>query len=263
MKIIRPYAKLTMLGGHSFYQDSPDSAALFQVEAAARVSHRSEAEQSETTTERFINAVVLKHGDWSVVEHVTATVEFLVDRGVTHEIVRHRLFSYTQESTRFVNYAKRMPPSFVYPIVKDGIPVECNMCLSEVNDGPLPIDESMNAQHCEPWVHGLDDQKCAYEPAWLCSIRHAEDEYRNLLDIGWRPQEARSVFPNALASKLIMTGNLRCWRHFFQMRTTVEAHPQMRQVTIPLLAQFKQAVPLIFDDLQPDARQIDNLKLPC
>ena len=90
------------------------AGALTRVEYAARVSHRSEDETS-ANTEKFIRAVVLSHGDWSVVEHVSASVEFLVDRGITHEIVRHRIASYTQESTRFVNYAKKMPPTFIYP----------------------------------------------------------------------------------------------------------------------------------------------------
>jgi thymidylate synthase (FAD) len=76
----------------------------------------------------------------------------------------------------------------------------------------------------------------------------------------WRPQEARSVFPNALASRLITTGNLRNWRHFFIMRTTAEAHPQMRQVTIPLLAQFKSLFPLLFDDIEPNAKQSESMR---
>ena len=81
----------------------------------------------------------------------------------------------------------------------------------------------------------------------------------NLIEKGWRPQEARSVFPNALASKLIMTGNLRNWRHFFLMRTSKEAHPQMRQVTIPVLEEFKRLVPVLYEDIMPEARQIDNI----
>src|SRR5580698_10227936 len=109
MKIVRPYAKIM----------EPDLLAdsLRRIEYAARVSHRSEDAQREESAERFIRAVVLQHGDWSVVEHVSASVEFLVDRGITHELVRHRIASYTQSSTRFINYAKKMPPSFVYPIV--------------------------------------------------------------------------------------------------------------------------------------------------
>jgi thymidylate synthase (FAD) len=206
--IVKPYAKIM----------EPEllAKALERVEYAARVSHRSEDETS-VNTEKFIRAVVLQHGDWSVVEHVSASVEFLVDRGITHEIVRHRIASFTQESTRFVNYAKKMPPTFIYP--KDGEP----------------------------------------DPDWVASIKQAEVSYRVLLAKGWRPQEARSVFPNALSSKIIVTMNLRTWRHFFLMRTSKEAHPQMRQVTIPLLAEFQKLVPVLYEDIVPESRQVDNI----
>ena len=82
----------------------------------------------------------------------------------------------------------------------------------------------------------------------------------SLLDIKVRPQEARAVLPNALASTIAMTGNFRSWRHFFLMRTTRESHPDMRRVAVPLLAAFKERIPLLYDDIEPDARQIDNLK---
>jgi thymidylate synthase (FAD) len=241
MKIVKPYAKIMepeLLAG-----------ALTRVEFAARVSHRSENETS-TNTEKFIRAVVLQHGDWSVVEHVSCSVEFLVDRGITHEIVRHRIASYTQESTRFVNYAKKMPPSFIYPIVG----VECRWC----DQGSEPALD-LNTQK---WAHKRDvggEWPCNYEPAWLCAIQTCEDEYRNLLHHGWRPQEARSVFPNALSSKIVVTMNLRTWRHFFLMRTSKEAHSQMRQVTIPLLAEFQRLVPVLYEDIMPESRQVENI----
>jgi thymidylate synthase (FAD) len=244
MNIVRPYAKLLNVDL---------SRSLAVIEGAGRVSHRSEELQTETSTQKFIENVVMKHGDWSIVEHVSASVEFYVDRGITHEIVRHRLFSYTQESTRFVNYEKKMPPSFIYPKPD----IVCGYCLEgdQVRFSPSKWGD---------WLHGPVDsgQFCAYSPLWLNSIATVEEAYKKLLADGWRPQEARSVFPNALASKLIMTGNLRAWRHFFVMRVSKEAHPQMRQVTIPLLEEFRKMVPLLFDDIQPDARQFDNLSKP-
>lgn len=224
------------------------SGALRKIEYAARVSHRSE-EESGFNTERFIRSVVLQHGDWSVVEHVSASVEMLVDRGITHEIVRHRIASYTQESTRFVNYAKKMPPTFIYPRVG----VWCEHCSSGLE--PVP---SGNPPEKNPWLHG-DYGHCNYDQAWLTAIQCAEDQYRTLLAAGWRPQEARSVFPNALSSKIVITMNLRSWRQFFLMRTSKEAHPQMRQVTIPLLAEFKNLVPVLYEDIEPESRQVDNI----
>ena len=93
----------------------------------------------------------------------------------------------------------------------------------------------------------------------MTAIENAEWAYRELLAAGWRPQEARSVFPNALSSKIMVTFNLRTWRHFFLMRTSKEAHPQMRQVTIPLLAEFQRLVPVLYEDIVPESRQVDNI----
>lgn len=216
MNIVEPYAKL---------MDVPDLEAgiklLRKIEWCGRISHRSEEAQTDDSWRRFIETVVLGHGDLSIVEHASATVDMLVDRGITHEVVRHRLFSFTQESTRFVNYEKKMPPSFIRP--ED--------------------------------LYGGDQ---LYH--WDRTIEVAEDSYASLIKAGCSPQIARSVFPNALASRIIITGNLRNWRHFMIMRTTKEAHPQMRQVTIPLLEEFKSKIPILFDDIYPEMKQSESMK---
>ena len=223
MNIIKPYAKIL------FPIEPLDfTNMLKRIEWIGRISHRSEDAQTNDSYSRFIRSVVLGHGDWSITEHASVTVEAVVDRGITHEWVRHRLGAYTQESTRFVNYEKKMPPSFIMP--KEFYPSE---------DNPPGGDAF-----------------------WQAAIETAEASYRNLIKSGVTPQIARSVFPNALASKLIVTYNLRMWRHFFIMRTTKEAHPQMREVTIPLLEEFKSVIPILYEDIIPEARQIDNLKLP-
>ena len=249
MKIVQPYARIL----------KPETLehALTRIEAAARVSHGSEDAQTDTSAERFVRAVVLQHGDWSVVEHVSASVEFLVDRGITHELVRHRVAAYTQSSTRFINYAKKMPPAFIYPKPE----VFCSNC--DAGNHPEPGEgRAYGYDHTKPWFHAFtmgDEVECPYEPVWLCAIESCEAEYRNLIDRGWRPQEARSVFPNALASKIIATLNLRSWRHVLLMRTSKEAHPQMRQVMIPLLAEFQRLVPVLYEDIVPESRQVDNI----
>jgi len=196
-------------------------ALLRRIEFAARISHRSEDAVTEDSWQRFLRSVVLGHGDWSVTEHGAASVDFLIDRGVSHELVRHRHLSYTQESTRFVNYQKKRPPSFVFP---DG------------DTGP--------------------------HSAWSQAIEQAKASYTELLADGWSPQLARSVLPNALASRLVVSGNLRAWRHFLLMRTSRECHPAMLQVTLPLLDEFKEKIPLLFDDIEPRAPQVENLKKP-
>lgn len=231
MNIVEPYARIIALNGVDVVNDPtpelvPDAGlaagidALRSVEWFGRISHRSEDAQTADSWDRFIRAVVLGHGDWSITEHVNVTVDFLVDRGITHEIVRHRIMAYTQESTRFVNYEKKRPPAFVMP-------------------------------------EGLNE---AQRISWERNIGEAEMSYKEAISQGLAPQIARSVFPNALASRLIATGNLRSWRHFLLMRTTKEAHPQMRQVTIPLLAEFKALIPILYEDIEPEARQIENMK---
>ena len=250
MKIIRPYAKIQI---KDLYPADP----MRQIEWCSRISHRSDDSQSPDSWKRFIEEVVLKHGDWSVVEHVSVTVDAVVDRGITHEWVRHRLFSFTQESTRFVNYEKKMAPSFIYPKPE----VECQDCLLGNQTFYNPDRQEYTHKYFDGPSGTLDDEvPCLYEKDWLLIIDQCEFKYKALLAKAWRPQEARSVFPNALASRLITTGNLRNWRHFFIMRTTAESHSQMRQVTIPLLAEFKQSFPLLFDDIEPMTKQSESMR---
>src|SRR5271168_1480547 len=148
-----------------------DGIAMLQfIEQQARISHRSEDAWQEESWQRFIEAVVLKHGDWSVVEHAYMTATIITDRGITHELVRHRLFGFTQESTRFVRYKGEL--QFIYPV---NAPEGCHA-------------------------------------NWDLTIQQCEKTYRELIKAGWRPQEARSVLPNALAAKVAVTGNLRNWR---------------------------------------------------
>ena len=272
MKIIKPYARIispwAFSGpgeqGIALAEEAADSEsqrdvgldALKFVEWCGRISHRSEDKQNVDSWKRFIETVVLGHGDWSIVEHVSVSVDAVVDRGITHEWVRHRLFSYTQESTRFVNYEKKMPPSFIYPQVD----VECELCLN--GDGTCEKYEGSGRwsfEHARGEPH-YDYVECVYDRTWLEGIYYAEKQYRELLRIGWRPQEARSVFPNALASRIISTTNLRCWRHFLIMRTCAEAHPQMKQVTIPLLKEFQETFPILFDDVVPNQKQSEAIK---
>lgn len=231
MNLVTPYAKLTAFthqhtggtGSTGLSQFTPTHgiALLQKIEWCARISHRSEDKQTSDSWNRFLTAAVLEHGDWSVTEHASVTVDFLVDRGITHEIVRHRLMSFTQESTRFVNYEKKMPASFIDPF----------------QDNTRLIDDG-----------------------WDNAIITSENAYRNLVANKTSPQIARSVLPNALASRIIVTANLRSWRHFLIMRTTRESHPQMREVTIPLLAQFQECIPLLFADITPNDKQSEAIK---
>lgn len=211
MKIIPP----------SFEIVTPETPAegvemLRRIERFSRISHRSEDRQTEDSWPRFIKAVVIDKGDWSVTEHCVATVIARVDRGLSHEWVRHRIGSYTQESTRFVSYGKR------------------------------------EMEFIEPSWDTVDLNR---DLQWEQQMAHIERFYLGLLGKGVSPQLARSVLPNALATTVAVTYNLRAWRHFFMMRTTKETHPDFRRTTIPMLRAFQERIPLLYDDIEPNLKQ--------
>lgn len=230
MRIIEPSFTIDSLCGVS-----PESGIrmLQYCEHRGRISHKSEDKQTEDSYKKFFQTWVCDRGDWSVTEHASFTVEFRVDRGVTHELVRHRLFGFTQESTRFVNYDK------VHQRSGEGL------------DFIYPIEAAMQT---------LESGVIGYNEEWLNAIATCELTYLNLLSQGWRPQEARSILPNALASTIAVTGNLRNWRHALLMRTTRETHPDFRRVTVPLLAELQKFIPLLYDDIEPLGRQADAMR---
>lgn len=221
MKIVEPSA--TLISPTSLYEGE---GMLVKIEQMGRISHRSESMQEQDSWKKFIKTHVIEHGDWSITEHASATVIFRVDRGITHELVRHRLFSFTQESTRFVRYGGKMVSELEF-VLPENIP--------HVIEGVAPTKQPYGIFHsfCES----------------------VEKTYSELLDAKVRPQEARSVLPNALASTISMTGNLRSWRWFFLARTTQESHPDMRRVTIPLLKQFQERIQFLYDDIEPLQKQ--------
>lgn len=243
------------------------------IERMGRISHRSEAlnpSDDAMITERFIRSVVVDHGDWSITEHCTATVKFEVDRGLTHELVRHRLFSYTQESTRFVNYTKKNhEPRFIYAQI-EGRCFRCERGQESVrytgqdgwyHEGVHPDDEALISNMRSPSGTIIFD--CHADQNWMDAISDCDEAYRAAIERGtMKAQIARSLLPTALAAQIAMTGNLRSWRHFLIMRTTAETHPMMRDVTGPLLRQFQRQVPVLFEDIEFGARQVDNLRLP-
>ena len=255
MRVVRPYARMLPIPETSGIVETQDDftrsdgvTLLKFCEYAGRVSHRSEDKVTEDSYDKFIRSIVMNHGDFSIIEHASVTVEAVVDRGITHEWVRHRLGAYTQESTRFVNYGKKMKLSFIYPVSN----IVCHW------KGDHDTIYSTLAEN--DFIHD-NGKSCSYDWQWLNSISLAEKSYQDLVkEKGVTPQIARSVLPNALASKLIVTYNLRMWRHFFLMRTSAEAHPQMREVTIPLLREFQEKIPIIYEDIIPEERQAENLK---
>ena len=211
MKIITPYTEiLTPLDGQAILQ---------HIELCGRVCYKSEDKITDTSAAKFV-AGIIKRGHEAVLEHFDITVKFVCDRGVSHEIVRHRMASYCQESTRYCNYSK------------DAFGSEITV-----------IRPSFLTEGTPGWQY------------WKVACRMAEKSYFELLDWGCTPQEARAVLPTCLKTEAVMTANLREWRHFFKLRTAPAAHPQMREVAIPLLHQMRSQVPVIFDDIEEAAHE--------
>lgn len=198
------------------------NADLRLIEKAGRTCYKSEGNISVGSDEQFIESI-LRRGHESVIEHGTVTVKLTCDRGVTHEIVRHRLASYSQESTRYCNYKGGV--TFIIP----------------------PWTEIIPGEYIErPWAYTLSPS----DWEWFCSMLNAETVYIKLLEMKLTPQQARSVLPNSLKTELVMTANLREWRHFFKLRTSKAAHPQMRELAVPLLKEFAAISPAIFGGIQ-------------
>lgn len=205
MKIIAPY--------HEIISKIDGAEMLRNIELCGRVCYKSEDRITDGSAEKFVG-MILKSGHESVLEHEKITVRFVCDRGVTHEIVRHRIASYSQESTRYCNYSK------------------------DKFGGEITF--------IRPCFWAEDDEKFAL---WKETMQSVEDSYVKLISLGAKPEEARSILPNSVKTEIMVTMNLREWRHFFKLRTAERAHPQIREVAIPLLNELKGLVPIIFDDI--------------
>lgn len=194
-----------------------DSEAILKhIELCGRTCYKSEKKITDESCRTFVQSII-KRGHEAVLEHFNITVKFICDRGVSHEIVRHRLASYCQESTRYCNYSKD--------------------------------DFSGEITVVEPFY--LQPDTLAYN-TWKEACEATEAAYFSLLDWGCTPQEARAVLPNSLKTEVVMTANLREWRHFFKLRCATAAHPQMREVATPLLADMQKKLPIVFDDILGD-----------
>jgi thymidylate synthase (FAD) len=185
-------------------------AILKKIERCGRVSYKSEDRITPDSAEKFIRNI-LKSGHESVIEHHSITIKFVCDRGVSHELVRHRIASFTQESTRYVNYTKKG-----FAVIKP------------------------------PAAFFKDDADYEY---WKASNRECEKTYVSLIESGHTPEQARLFLPTSLKTEIVVTANLREWRHILRLRTAKDAHPQMREIMIPLLAELNQRLPVFFEDI--------------
>lgn len=205
MRIINPSFEI--------YKNISAEDILKNIEKFGRVCYKSESRITENSANSFVQRII-KRGHESVIEHEKITVKIICDRGVSHEIVRHRIASYSQESTRYCNYTddkfgKEL--TFIRP------------CFWEQNSKKYNI--------------------------WYKQMESVEKNYFSLIDLGSTPEQARSILPNSLKTEIVITMNLREWRHFFKLRTSLKAHPQMREISLPLLNAMSNYLPMIFSDL--------------
>ena len=203
---------------------------LRHIEKIGRVCYKSEGKITEDgeSAKKFVK-MLIDRGHEAMIEHSSMSVKFVVDRGVSHELVRHRIASFAQESTRYVNYS----------LDKFG---------NEINVidifGGIKLDNKMK---------NIDAQTINFIiNEWYQAMGDAEKHYMKMMELGATPQIARSVLPNSTKTEITITANYREWRNFFKLRVPSTAHPQMREVTIPLLKELKTRLPIIFDDIETE-----------
>ena len=202
---------------------------LQRIEYAGRTCYKSEDKITDDSAKKFVENLI-KRGHEAMLEHSSLSVKFICDRGVSHELVRHRLASFAQESTRYCNYSQ------------DKFGKELTFIK------PKFFEE------------GTDSYKY-----WENAMADAENYYFSMLDFGCTPQEARSVLPNSIKTEIVMTANYREWRHFFWLRAarkTGPAHPQMEELTVPLLYEVSGLIPVVFDDIVEKCAEWRSQKNP-
>lgn len=211
--------------GYEIVDSLNGAEILKKIEKVARVCYKSEDKIGEGTAEKMVRALI-KSNHLAMLEHFSFSVKFIVDRGVSHEIVRHRVASFAQESTRYCNYGTKGGEITViepFYLMVDGVNVST-----------------------DNWSERYG--------AWVSACEEAEKSYLRMIADGASPQEARAVLPTSLKTEVVMTANLREWRHFFSLRAcgaTGKPHPQMLEVAVPLLKEVKELIPVVFDDLEP------------
>lgn len=201
-------------------------AILKHIEKCGRTCYKSEQNITEDSAKQMIK-MLIKNGHESVLEHFSFSVRFINDRGVSHEEVRHRIASFSQESTRYCNYSSdKFDSGITYISIVNGI----------------ELDTKMKAMSSDI-INDIFNE-------WYSACEDAERHYLKMIELGATPQIARSVLNNSTKTEIVITANLREWRTILKQRTAKAAHPQMRAVMIPLLKELKTLIPVVFDNIQ-------------
>ncbi len=227
MKLVRPH--------YTIITPMPWAAMMEHVEYCGRISYQTEELIAAGSAAEFVRKLI-HLGHESVLEHASFTVIFEVNRGVTHEVVRHRIASPTQESTRYCNYSLgKFSNSVTYTDPTGG-------ALLDVKMSNLP-DADLEAIMKE-WMQGCLD---------------AERHYFRLLELGATTQFARGMLNESTKAQIAITTNIREWRLILGQRSAPVAHPQMREVIVPLLLELKEECSPFFSDIVPDPITVGKL----
>lgn len=243
-----------MIITHASYQvkrpDLDDPKAVIdiyrQIEEAGRTCYKSEKKGEFEESVAFVKKLIERKHE-AMLEHVSMTVKFIVDRGISHELVRHRIASFAQESTRYCNYSKDKfgnEITVIEPVFFMDIP------LDKRREMAVDINLSTSMSNKMPNTSNRHEAAYCY---WYNDCLRAERSYFAMLDCGYTPEQARTVLPTSLKTEVIMTANLREWRHFLDLRaagTTGRPHPQMLEVAVPLLNELRMKLPGLFDDIK-------------
>ena len=211
-----------------------------RIESAGRTCYKSEDKITDESAEKFVRGLI-KRGHEAMLEHASMTVKFIVDRGISHELVRHRIASFAQESTRYCNYSKDKFGNEITVIEP------CFYADRNEDDIIRTVDREFLL--ARPGCSNITKRYVI----WYNTCKIAENRYFMLLECGATPQEARDVLPTSVKTEVVVTANAREWCHILNLRaagTTGAPHPQMVEVMQPLLAELKEKLPAIFEDIQ-------------
>jgi len=197
------------------------------IERAARTCYKSEDQITKESAVELVRKLIAR-GHEAMLEFAYLSVRFVTDRGVSHELVRHRLCSFAQESTRYCNYQKGDHMEFIMP-----------SWFTRIEVGEYDFQR----------IDVTDQAYIDNEGLWFAQMIWSEKTYNQLIKEKWSPQQARSVLPNSLKTEIVVSANFREWRHILKLRCSKSAHPQMRQLMLPLLADLNDLCPEIFAGL--------------
>lgn len=228
MKLVRESVSLFTLLGE--LNELTQEQLGKHIELCGRQCYQSSHKIGSDSYLKFIKNMI-QSGHLSMAEHVSVTANITTNRGISHQLVRHRLGSYSQESTRYCNYSSGRfgnELTFITPV-----------WISDKKTDLLKFQTTS-----ETLITSIDDP----DLTWYNSVLEAEKFYLTLLDKGYTPEKAREVLPNSLATNLSVTYNLRTWRHILSQRLDQKCHPQMRYLMALIAIKFLTYIPIFFED---------------